>query len=46
MIEHKFINTHNDSQAVSNTIIVGYFKAGAATVMRGYNKLVAIVEIE
>lgn len=46
MIENKFINTHNDSQAVSNTIIAGYFKAGTATIMRGYNKLVAIVEIE
>lgn len=46
MIENKFINTHNDRQAVSNTIIAGYFKAGTATIMRGYNKLVAIVEIE
>lgn len=46
MIEVKFLNSFQDNGCISSTIVAGYFKAGTTTIIRWYNKPIAVLEIE
>ena len=46
MIEVKFLNSFQDNGCISSTIVAGYFKVGTTTIIRWYNKPIAVLGIE